>query len=90
MPDNIITKYFCTLKEEPLINIYNLVKKNNENNSQKTALSITMDNGKQRIYTYTEFFKKVDTFADRLSSANICIGDRVALVAENLPEWNIA
>lgn len=72
------------------INIYNLVKGNNKDNMQKTALSVTMDNGKQTAYTYAELFEKADAFADRLLFANIRGGDRVALVAENSPEWNIA
>jgi len=90
MQDDITTNHFGTFKEESLINIYGVIKENNLNNMQKTALSITMDNRKQRLYTYTELFVKVDAFADRLTGANICRGDRVALVAENSPEWNIA
>jgi long-chain acyl-CoA synthetase len=72
------------------MNIYSLVKENNQSNGQKTALSITMDNGEQRSYTYSDLIKKVDTYANRLVSANIYSGDRVAIVAENSPEWDIA
>lgn len=71
------------------MNIYNLTTSNNINNGPKLALSITMDNKTQRTYTYEELNKKVDSFAEVLLNANLFPGDRIALIAENTPEWNI-
>ena len=40
MLNNMITNHCVVIKEEHLMNIYNLVKENNESNGQKTALSL--------------------------------------------------
>ncbi|MFZ7121579.1 MAG: AMP-binding protein [Eubacteriaceae bacterium] len=72
------------------MNISSVVKENNKNNGMKLALSITMDNGEKRAYTYAQLDEKVEIFANKLLSINIFSGDRIALIAENSPEWIIS
>ncbi|MFZ2537725.1 MAG: AMP-binding protein [Oscillospiraceae bacterium] len=73
-----------------MINIYEVIKNNNINNGQKQVMSITTDRGEHRIYTYIQMFQVVEQFVLKLKSAGIKPGDRVVIVAENSPEWNIA
>lgn len=72
------------------MNIYELIKKNNEHNASKQAMSITTDNGEIRTYTYKQMFEEVNIFSDKLKSAGIQNGDRIIIIAENSPEWHIA
>lgn len=72
------------------MDIYEAIKTNNIGNGQKKVMSITTDDGDKRAYTYTEMFSKVDIFAKQMKCAGVETGDRVIIVAENSPEWNIA
>ena len=72
------------------MNIFETVYEINRNRLDSRAMSITMDNGDKRAYTYGEMFKKVNLYAEVLSAAGVVAGDRVAFVSESCPEWTIA
>lgn len=72
------------------MNIFETVYEINRNRLDSRAMSITMDNGDKRAYTYGEMFKKVNLYAEVLSAAGVAAGDRVAFVSESCPEWTIA
>lgn len=72
------------------MNIYDAVCRVNRSHPEKRAMSIALDNGENRVYTYGEVFQKVDRYAERLTAAGIRAGDRVAFVCESCPEWTIA
>ena len=62
------------------MNIFETVYEINRNRLDSRAMSITMDNGDKRAYTYGEMFKKVNLYAEVLSAAGVAAGDRVAFV----------
>lgn len=70
--------------------IYNVIYKNNKSNQNKLAVSITMDSGQKRAYTYSELFQAVDRYVAYLETYGVLKGDRIVIVSENVPEWNIA
>lgn len=72
------------------MNIFETVYEINQSRPADCAMSITMDNGDKRAYTYGEMFAQVDKIADRLTAAGVTAGDRVAFVSESCPEWTIA
>lgn len=72
------------------MNIYESVYKQNISHPNKRALSVTMNNGDRRVYTYGEVFEKTAQYAERLTAAGVRAGDRVAFVSEGCPEWTIA
>ncbi len=72
------------------MNIYESVYRQNISHPQKRALSVTMNNGDRRIYTYGEVFQKAELYSRRLTEAGVKAGDRVAFVSEGCPEWTIA
>lgn len=73
-----------------IMNIFDTVYELNSKHLNKRAMSITMDNGSKRIYSYGEIFSAVEKYADTLIKAGVKAGDRIAFVAESSPEWNIA
>lgn len=72
------------------MNIYNVIKKNNENNGQKIVMTIKKDNGEKESYTYLQLFENVSHVVNKLKCIGIKAGDRLIIAAENSPEWNIA
>jgi len=72
------------------MNIFDSVYEVNHTTPEKRALSIKMDNGDRRIYTYGEVFDRVEIYANALTAAGVKRGDRVAFVSESCPEWTIA
>ncbi len=72
------------------MNIFESVYKTNKSHLDKRAMSITMDNGDKRIYTYGQIFDKVNEYEAILKQAGVKKGDRIAFVSESCPEWNIA
>lgn len=72
------------------MNIYQTVYDINKSHLEKRAMSITMDNGDKRLYTYGDMFTKVQEYAEILVNAGIKAGDRVAIASESCPEWTIA
>lgn len=78
-------------KDETIhMNIYSLIEQNNAHNLQKIACTFSQDNGSKRHLTYEELLNEVALFAKILTDSGILPGDRVALVSENAPEWNVA
>lgn len=71
------------------MNIYEEVLKVNSAHPDKRALAKKFSDGRLETYTYGEMFKKVDAYADILSSAGLKEGDRIAIAAESMPEWVI-
>lgn len=72
------------------MNTYEYCFTKNSKNTHKTAISIRLDHGGIRTYSYEQLFVHVDIFADALISAETEPGDRIAIIAENCPEWCIA
>lgn len=72
------------------MNIYEEVKKINSNNGNKIALRIRNDDGQFRTVTYKQMFERVHQYASQLVEIGIVEGDRIAIIAENSPEWDIA
>ncbi|MGN0520313.1 MAG: AMP-binding protein [Candidatus Fimenecus sp.] len=72
------------------MNIFETVYEINQSRPEARAMSITMDNGDKRAYTYGEMFAQAEKYADILSAAGVTAGDRVAFVSESCPEWTIA
>lgn len=72
------------------MNIFETVYEINHDRPSKRAMSITMDNGERRAYTYGEMFAQAEVYADVLTAAGVTAGDRVAFVSESCPEWTIA
>lgn len=72
------------------MNIYETIYQNNIAHPQKRAMSITMNNGDKRIYTYGDTFEKVEAYSRILEEAGLQPGDRIAFVAESSPEWTVA
>ena len=72
------------------MNIFKTIYECNKNHPSKLALSVTMDDGSTRAYTYGDVFAKANEYGDRLLSAGVKEGDRVAIACEGTPEWTIA
>ena len=72
------------------MDIYSRVLKINERYGRRLAMSMTLASGEVRKYTYQELLDQTSLNADKLSVAGISSGDRVALVAENSPNWQSA
>ena len=72
------------------MNIFETIYECNINHPSKLALSVTMDDGSTRAYTYGDVFSKVAEYADRLLSSGVREGDRIAIACEGSPEWTIA
>lgn len=72
------------------MNIFDRVSIQNKNNGRKLALSVAVSGKGIRSYTYDEMLQEADTFAKCLVLQGLSSGDRVALAAENSPEWVIA
>lgn len=72
------------------MNIYDAVYQVNCSHPEKRAMSIALENGENRVYTYGEVFQKTELYAERLASFGVRAGDRVAFVCESSPEWTIA
>lgn len=72
------------------MNIYDLTLQNNRENGSKLALSIATEHDGTRSYTYSQMFAEVDRLTVELAKLALQPGARVALAAENSPEWTIA
>lgn len=72
------------------MNIFDSIYELNSKHLNKRAMSITMNNGDKRIYSYGKVFAAAEKYAEKLIDAGIKAGDRIAFVAESSPEWTIA
>ena len=70
--------------------IYNTIFQINEKNKDKTAITIKLDDGGKREYTYEQIFEKSSLWSEKILSLGIKSGDRIIILGENSPEWNIA
>ena len=70
--------------------IYSSIRQVNLKNKTKIAVSMTMDNGVVKKYTYGALFAESEQYANQLEISGIRPGDRVILVAENSPQWQMA
>ncbi|HRL86816.1 MAG TPA: hypothetical protein PLB03_02410 [Candidatus Fimenecus sp.] len=59
------------------MNIFETIYECNINHPSKLALSVTMDDGSTRAYTYGDVFSKVAEYADRLLSSGVREGARM-------------
>ena len=71
-------------------NLFSEIKQSNLHQGAKQAMSIRTDSGDARSYTYDAMFAAAALFMEHLMAGGVCKGDRVVIVAENSPEWNIA
>lgn len=72
------------------MNIFDTVYEINSKHPDKRAMSMGMNNGGRRVYTYGEVFAAVEKYAKALIKAGVKAGDRIAFVSESCPEWTIA
>ena len=72
------------------MNIFDSVYEVNSKHLNKRAMTIRMNNGNMRHYTYGDVFIAVEKYAQALLDAGVKAGDRIAFVAESCPEWSIA
>ncbi len=72
------------------MNLYSSILKTNQNHKHRQATSITMASGEVRKYTYEALFNEADVYAKKMIDAGIVKGDRVVIVAENSPQWQMA
>lgn len=72
------------------MNIFHLIKENCQKYNDKAALAIRLDNNSYRKYNYGKMLEKTEAYAVALAKARLMKGDRIALVAENSPEWVIS
>lgn len=72
------------------MNIFETIYNINKHHPDKRAMSITMNNGDKRVYTYGTVFKLVEKYSQTLLDSGVREGDRIAIVSESCPEWNIA
>lgn len=70
--------------------IYSSIRQVNLKNKAKIAVSMTMDSGVVKKYTYGTLFTESEQYAEQLKRSGISQGDRVILVAENSPQWQMA
>ena len=71
------------------MNIYTQIKNANTHNLDKNALSMNMDSGEITKITYSTLFQKVEKTSSEISQLGLTPGDKVAIIAENSPEWVI-
>ena len=71
------------------MNIYTQIKNANTHNLDKNALSMNMDSGEITKITYSTLFQKVEKTSSEISQLGLTPGDKVAIIAENNPEWVI-
>lgn len=72
------------------MNIYSYAFKMNQNHKYRHAMSITLASGEIRKYTYEALFNGAKQYAEKFKMAGVSKGDRVILVGENSPEWEVA
>ncbi len=73
-----------------MMNIFCLIKEIAIKYENHPALTIRLDNGKYRSYTYEQLMETTRRYSLRLIEAGIKKGDRVAIIAENSPEYVIS
>jgi len=59
-----------------------------EQRSEKVAMRVVGDDSE--VYTFGEMLRQIRAVAYRLEQENIAFGDKVALIGENHPSWEIA
>ncbi|PSR03907.1 MAG: long-chain fatty acid--CoA ligase, partial [Bacteroidetes bacterium SW_11_45_7] len=69
--------------------LFDIVYHQRDNYPQKDALA-AKENGQWRQYSTQEFIDKINQFSRSLLKYGIKKGDKVGLIANNRPEWNIA
>lgn len=72
------------------MNLYSSILKRNQNHKHHQAISMRMASGEVRKYTYEALFNGADVYAKKMINAGIVKGDRITIVAENSPQWQMA
>lgn len=72
------------------MNIFDTIFESNSSHLDKLALSITMNNGDKRSFSYGQMFDSIERYVTALINAGLSEGDRVAFISEGCPEWTIA
>ncbi len=66
------------------------LKKVLESSAEKFAERPALSYVDSKSITYKEFYEKVIKISDFLRSQDISIGDRFAILSENMPNWVVA
>lgn len=72
------------------MDIYSYALKINQNHKHRQAMSMTLASGEVRKYTYDALFYGAHQYAEKFKMAGVSKGDRVILVGENSPGWEMA
>lgn len=72
------------------MNLYQEIVDMNKRALHKQAVSITLASHETMGYTYEQLFEKTDKYAALLKQQGIGKGERVVLVGENSPSWQMA
>ncbi|MEG0934739.1 MAG: AMP-binding protein [Clostridia bacterium] len=71
------------------MNIFEQVQVNNASRLSSEAMTMRLEDGSSRSYTYGQMFDAIMRFCAVLERMHVGAGDRVAIIAESTPEWNI-
>jgi long-subunit acyl-CoA synthetase (AMP-forming) len=72
------------------LNIFREAEKRRARDRDRGALTIRLDSGAYRSYSFGQLFDLVGKYAAVLEEAGLARGGRVAFIGENSPEWIIA
>lgn len=72
-----------------IMTLREILERNAEKFRDLTAFQMKRD-GKYRKFTYREVFEKAGGLQKKLAEMGIGVGDRIALLSENRPEWPIS
>lgn len=70
--------------------IYKVVQEVNQHNKQHLAVAMIKDNGEVINYNYEQLFKKAEDLAKHMTLQGILPKDRIVIVGENSPQWQMA
>lgn len=70
--------------------IYEAIQQVNEHNKQHLAVAMIKDNGEVINYNYEQLFKQAENLAQQMTLQGILPKDRIVIVGENSPQWQMA
>jgi len=70
--------------------IIDIIKLNCLTYKENNAFSVLLDTGFYRTYTYGQLLEYAISYSLKLIDSGVSEGDRIALIAENSPEWVIS
>ena len=70
--------------------IYEAIQQVNQHNKQHLAVAMIKDNGEVISYTYEKLFRAAEDFTKQMALQGILPKDRIVIVGENSPQWQMA